>query len=116
MVQALDMVSGKPRWTVKQRAPYTMGVLATAGGVLFTGSVDRMFTVHDQATGKVLWAQQMPGMPNASAISYEVGGKQYVAMITGYGNPVSLGISVLTPEIQIPSVVSSGVYVFALPD
>ncbi|HEY1125391.1 MAG TPA: PQQ-binding-like beta-propeller repeat protein [Sphingobium sp.] len=116
MVQALDLVTGKPRWTVKQRAPYTMGVLATAGGVLFTGSVDRMVTAHDQATGKVLWQQQMPGMPNASAISYEIGGKQYIAMITGYGNPVSLGISVLTPEIQVPPVVSSGVYVFALPD
>ncbi len=37
-------------------------------------------------------------------------------MITGYGNPVSLGISVLTPEIQMASVVSSGIYVFALPD
>lgn len=116
MVQALDLVSGKPRWTVKQRAPYSMGVLATAGGVLFTGSVDRMVTAHDQATGKVLWKQQMPGMPNASAISYEVGGKQYIAMITGYGNPVSLGISVLTPEIQMASVVSSGIYVFALSD
>lgn len=116
MVQALDLVSGKPRWTVKQRAPYTMGVLATAGGVLFTGSVDRMVTAHDQATGKILWQQQMPGMPNASAISYEIGGKQYVAMVTGYGNPVSLGISVLTPEIQVPPVVSSGIYVFALPD
>ncbi len=37
-------------------------------------------------------------------------------MITGYGNALSLGLSNLTPEIQMPPVVSSGVYVFALPD
>ena len=56
------------------------------------------------------------GIPNASAISYEVGGKQYVAMITGYGNPLSLGLGDFTPEIQLPPVVSSAVTVFALQD
>jgi alcohol dehydrogenase (cytochrome c) len=116
MIKAIDMAAGKVRWTQHQRAPYTMGMLATAGGLLFTGSIDRMFTAHDQATGKVLWAQQMTGVPNASAITYAVKGKQYVAMITGYGNALSLGIGALTPEIQLPAVPSSGVYVFALPD
>lgn len=116
MVQAIDMKTGKIRWVQKQRAPYTMGMLATAGGVLFTGSVDRMVTAQDQATGKLLWSEQLAGIPNASPITYSVGGKQYVAMITGYGNPLSIGISQMTPEIQIPAVPSSGVYVFALPD
>ena len=116
IIRALDMQAGKIRWTARQRAPYSMGMLATAGGLLFSGSVDRQFTAYSQATGKVLWAQQMPGIPNASAITYAVGGKQYIAVITGYGNPLSYGISSLTPEIQLPAVVSSGVYVFALPD
>jgi alcohol dehydrogenase (cytochrome c) len=116
MIESLDMATGKIRWKVKQRAPYTMGMLATAGGVLFTGSVDRQFTAHDAVTGKVLWSQPMTGIPNASAISYSVGGKQYIAMITGYGNPLSLGLGGLTPEIQLPAVPSAGVYVFALPD
>ncbi|MBO9576632.1 MAG: PQQ-binding-like beta-propeller repeat protein [Sphingobium sp.] len=116
IIRALDMQKGTIKWTARQRTPYTMGMLATAGGLLFSGSVDRQFTAYDQATGKLLWTQQMSGIPNASAITYSVGGKQYVAMITGYGNPVSLGISVLTPEVQMPSVVSSEVYVFALPD
>ena len=93
-----------------------MGMLATAGGVLFTGSVDREVTAHDQATGKVLWREALAGIPNASPITYSVGGKQYVAMITGYGNPLSIGLSDLTPEIQLPAIPSSGVYVFALPD
>ena len=116
MIRSLDMSAGKIRWTHKQRAPYTMGMLATAGGLLFSGSVDRQFTAYDQATGKVLWKQMMAGIPNASAITYSVAGKQYVAMITGYGNALSLGLSNMTPEIQMPPVASSGVHVFALPD
>jgi alcohol dehydrogenase (cytochrome c) len=116
MIRALDMATGTIRWTAKQRTPYSMGMLATAGGLLFSGSVDRQITAYDQNSGKTLWSQQLSGIPNASAITYAVNGKQYVAMITGYGNPLSLGIGVLTPELQMPPVTSSGVYVFALPD
>jgi alcohol dehydrogenase (cytochrome c) len=116
LLQALDMQAGKIRWTQRQRAPYTMGVLATAGGLLFTGSVDRQFIAYDQASGKTLWRQVMTGVPNASAISYSVDGKQYIAMVTGHGNPLSFGLGKLTPEIDLPSVNSSAVYVFALPD
>ncbi len=116
MIQALDMVTGKTLWKTKQRAPWTMGILATAGGLLFSGSIDRQFTAYDQKTGKLLWKTMTAGIPNASAITYSVKGKQYVAMITGYGNPLSLGLGDFTPEIQLPPVVSSAVTVFALPD
>jgi alcohol dehydrogenase (cytochrome c) len=51
-----------------------------------------------------------------SAITYSVDGKQYVAMVTGAGNPLSFGIPDVIPETQAPSVNSSSVYVFALPD
>jgi len=116
LLQALDMQAGNIRWSQHQRAPYTMGVLATAGGLLFTGSVDRRFTAHDQATGKLLWEQVMTGVPNASAISYAVNGKQYIAMVTGHGNPLSSGLGKLTPEIELPPVNTAAVTVFALPD
>jgi alcohol dehydrogenase (cytochrome c) len=116
MLAAIDMQTGKVRWRQHQRAQYNMGVLATAGDLLFTGSVDRRFTAYDQATGKQLWQQVMTGIPNASAISYSVDGKQYIAMVTGHGNPTSLGLGDLTPEIDIPPVNSAAVYVFALPD
>ena len=55
-------------------------------------------------------------MPNASAMSYSVDGKQYIAMATGAGDPLSFGIPDVIPETQLPSVNSSSVYVFALPD
>ena len=87
-----------------------------AGGLAFTGWMDRQFVAYDQATGKELWRTGVTGVPNASAITYAIDGRQYVAMVTGAGNPLSFGIPDLIPETQLPSVNSSSVYVFALPE
>ncbi|OYX09332.1 MAG: hypothetical protein B7Z08_05670 [Sphingomonadales bacterium 32-68-7] len=116
VLQAIDMRSGRILWETRNRQTPDMGVLTTAGGVLFTGWMDRQFVAYDQSTGKELWRTGVTGIPNASAITYAVDGKQYVAIVTGAGNPLSLGIPDVIPETQLPSVNSSAVYVFALPD
>jgi alcohol dehydrogenase (cytochrome c) len=116
VLQASDMRTGKHLWETRRRQTPDMGVLTTAGGLLFTGWMDRQFVAYDQATGKELWSTGVTGVPNASAITYTVEGKQYVAMVTGVGNPLSFGIPDVIPETQLPSVNSSSVYVFALPD
>jgi alcohol dehydrogenase (cytochrome c) len=116
VLQAIDMRTGKRLWETRRRQTPDMGVLTTAGGLLFTGWMDRQFVAYDQATGKELWSTGVTGVPNASAITYTVDGKQYVAMVTGVGNPLSFGIPDVIPETQLPSVNSSSVYVFALPD
>jgi alcohol dehydrogenase (cytochrome c) len=115
VLQAIDFQTGKKLWEVRRRQTPDMGILTTAGGLLFTGWMDRQFVAYDQKTGKQLWSTGVTGVPNASAISYSVDGKQYIAMITGVGNPLSLGVPDVIPETQLPSVVSSAVYVFALP-
>jgi alcohol dehydrogenase (cytochrome c) len=116
VLQAIDMRTGKRLWETRRRQTPDMGVLTTASGLLFTGWMDRQFVAYDQATGKELWSTGVTGVPNASAITYTVDGKQYVAMVTGVGNPLSFGIPDVIPETQLPSVNSSSVYVFALPD
>jgi alcohol dehydrogenase (cytochrome c) len=116
VLQAIDMQTGKVKWEVRRRQTPDMGVLTTGGGLLFTGWMDRQFVAYDQASGRELWSSGVSGVPNASAITYAVDGKQYVAMVTGYGNPLSLGISDVIPETQLPPVNSSTLYVFALPD
>ncbi len=116
VLQAIDMESGKIRWQVRQRAPYVMGVLTTAGGLVFTGSVDRQFIAYDQETGRELWREGVSSVPNAAPISYSAGGKQYIAMVVGQGNPMSGGLFGMTPEIAAPTVNSAAIYVFALPD
>lgn len=116
VIKALDMASGITRWQVRRRPTFDVGVLATRGGLLFTGAKDRQILAFDQANGNELWRSGVSGMPNGSPITYAVDGKQYVAIVTGQGNPSSRGIPELTPEIQPPSVNSSTIYVFALSD
>ena len=116
VLQALDMQTGKIAWDLRQRAPFDTSILATAGGVLFAGSVDRKIRAWDQANGQELWSAGLPGIPNGGPISFAVDGRQYVAFLTGYGNPLSSGIISLTPDLPMPLVNSSAIYVFALPD
>ena len=116
LIQALDLESGEVVWETRRRQTPDMGILTTAGGVLFTGWMDRQFAAYDQANGRELWSTGVTGVPNASPITYAVDGKQYVAIVTGHGNPLSTGIADVIPETQLPPVASSAVYVFALPD
>jgi alcohol dehydrogenase (cytochrome c) len=116
ILQAIDFESGEILWETRNRQTPDMGVLTTAGGLLITGWMDRQFVAYDQKTGAELWRTGVTGVPNASAITYAVGGRQYVAMVTGAGNPLSTGISDVIPETQLPAVNSSSVYVFALPE
>lgn len=116
VLQAIDFKTGERLWEVRRRQTPDMGILTTAGGLLFTGWMDRQFVAYDQRTGRQLWSSGVTGVPNASAITYSVDGKQYVAMVTGAGNPLSAGIPDVIPETQAPAVNSSSVYVFALPD
>ncbi len=115
ILQGLDITTGEVVWEHRRRAPYNAGILATAGGLLFTGAMDREFLAYDEATGEQVWRSGLAGVPNAAPITYEVGGRQYVAVVTGMGNPLAFGLPNFTPELPVPEVNSSSVYVFALP-
>ena len=115
-VEAIDLRRQKSLWSTRQRAPQTTGVLATAGGLVFAGAVDRWFSAMDEVTGKVLWKVRLSDVPSSSPISYAVDGKQYVAMVVGYGGPQSSTFPKLTPEITLPVSRSSAIWVFSLPD
>jgi alcohol dehydrogenase (cytochrome c) len=114
-IQAIDLTTQKTLWTERQRAPQTSGVLATAGGLVFAGALDRWFTAYDDANGKALWRARLSDVPSAAPISYAVGGKQYIAMVVGFGSAQSLTFPMLTPEIDLPVARSSTIWVFALP-
>ena len=115
-IAAVSLETKKPVWTERQRAPQTTGVLDTAGGVLFAGALDRWLTAYDDATGKTLWREQLTDVPSSAPITYAVNGKQYVAMVVGFGSPQSITFAMLTPEIDLPVTRSSAIFVFALPD
>lgn len=116
ILQGIDMQEGRVLWETRRRAPYDVGVLATGGGLLFTGAMDREFMAYDQDTGEQLWRTGLTGVPNGSPITYSVNGRQYVAVVTGMGNPLAFGLPNFTPELPVPPVNSSSIYVFALPE
>jgi alcohol dehydrogenase (cytochrome c) len=101
-VMAIDLSTRKVVWTERQRAPVTTGVLATAGGLVFEGSLDRVFRARDDSSGKVLWQARLNDVPNSAPISYAVGGRQYVAIVVGNGGPQPEAWTPLVSEIQNP--------------
>ena len=68
---------------MKTPQPMIGGVLATAGGLVFTGEANGGFKAYDAATGKVLWKFQAGAGVNAPPSSYTVGGKQYIVVGAG---------------------------------
>jgi PQQ-dependent dehydrogenase (methanol/ethanol family) len=114
-VEALDLKTRKVAWIDRQRAPQTTCMLATAGGVVFAGSLDRFVDAYDAATGKVLWRARLDDVPSACPISYSVHGRQYVAFVVSQGGSEAATFSVLVPEIQNPPERGATLWVFALP-
>jgi alcohol dehydrogenase (cytochrome c) len=115
-IQAIDLETRRTLWTARQRAPQTTGTLATAGGLVFAGALDRWFSAYDADTGEVLWRARLGDVPSAAPISFGVDGKQYIALVVGYGTAQARTFPMLTPEIDLPITRSSAVWVFALPE
>ncbi len=82
-VTAVDYNTGKIRWKVKTPQPMIGGVLATAGGLVFTGEGNGQFKAYDAETGSVLWTFQAGAGVNAPPSSYTVDGKQYIVVAAG---------------------------------
>jgi alcohol dehydrogenase (cytochrome c) len=115
-VMAVNLATRKVVWTQRQHAPVTTGVLATAGGLVFEGSMDRWFRARDDQTGKVLWQVRLNDVPNSAPISYSVNGKQYVAITVGNGGAHPATWAQLVPDIQNPpDRGAAAVWVFELP-
>lgn len=111
---ALNLQTGRIVWTHRQRTPFASSALATAGGLLFVGDVDRYFSAFDQSNGALLWRNRLPAAAESSPISYAVDGRQYVAVVAGSGSPMGAASRAYTPEVVAPSAGTS-VVVFELP-
>jgi len=82
-ISAVDYNTGKIRWKVKTQQPMIGGIMATAGGVVYTGEGNGSFKGYDSATGNILWKFQAGAGVNAPPVSYTVDGKQYIAVAAG---------------------------------
>ena len=114
-IQAINLETHQSVWIERQRAPQTTGTLATAGGVVFAGALDRVFAAYDDTTGKELWRARLGDVPSNAPISYLANGKQYVAVIVGNGGAQAITFPALVPEIRNPPDRGAGLFVFELP-
>jgi alcohol dehydrogenase (cytochrome c) len=113
-LEAINLDTGKVLWTLRQRAPMASAALATAGGLLFNGAIDRRFRAYDEMTGKVLWETRLNASPSSYPVTYTVRGEQYVALVSGGGGAFDGAGRTFTPEIDNPSG-GTTVVVFKLP-
>jgi len=86
-LQAWNLDTGQKVWSHPfANSPLWGPVLATAGGVLFMGGTnDRYFRAFDGATGKVLWEFRTGSGVNGVPVSFQLDGKQYIAVQSGWG-------------------------------
>jgi alcohol dehydrogenase (cytochrome c) len=88
---------------VKNRIPATYpnysAALTTAGGLVFTGLGDGTFIAYDDASFEPLWKINVGIGFNAPPMTFEAGGKQYIAIASGLSQ-ISKGRLVLTPELR----------------
>jgi quinohemoprotein ethanol dehydrogenase len=87
---AWDPVAKQARWRVSLETLWNGGAVSTAGNVVFQGAADGWFSAYDARTGARLWRQNVGMGIIASPMTYSVGGKQYVAVLAGYGGSAAV--------------------------
>ncbi|HKY93603.1 MAG TPA: PQQ-dependent dehydrogenase, methanol/ethanol family [Nevskiaceae bacterium] len=89
---AWDPVKQAKVWEVPQKGGWNAGTLVTAGGLVFQGKVDGHFLAYRADTGEAVWDVDLGLGISAPPVTYEVGGKQYVSLLVGFGGAaMSLG-------------------------
>jgi quinohemoprotein ethanol dehydrogenase len=108
---AWDPVTQKAAWKVEHAGPWNGGVLSTAGNLVFQGAADGNFESYDARTGELLWSFAAQTGVMAGPISYSLGGRQYVAVVAGYGGAIPLALASFDGPQRRPN---GRVLVFAL--
>ena len=113
-VQAIDLDTGKQAWRFGSKTPWNDGMLATAGGLVFSGSAEGYLYAFDAKTGAVKWkspkmSSGIIGVPS----TWKVGNKQYVGVWAGWGGATPIwGGPAATATACVP--LGGKLYVFAL--
>jgi alcohol dehydrogenase (cytochrome c) len=94
-----DPFTGEIKNRVRVPYPNYSAALTTAGGLVFTGLGDGTFVAYDDTSLEQLWKINVGSGFNAPPMTFEVGGRQYVAILSGLSQ-ISKGRLILTPELR----------------
>ena len=90
---AWDASKGKIVWSDPEQFSVWSGALATAGGVVFYGTLEGYLKAVDAKTGKLLYKFKTPSGIIGNVMTYEHNGKQYVAVLSGVGGWAGIGLA-----------------------
>ena len=106
---AINPLTGEKKWEIPLTDfPSSSGMLATGGGLVFTGKPTGEFIALDQETGRTLWQFKTGSSVNSTAITYTHKGRQYVTIASGLGG----GLANRYAADKIPT--GGSVWTFAL--
>jgi lanthanide-dependent methanol dehydrogenase len=128
---AWDPVQRRPAWAVKENFPIWSGTVATAGDVVFYGTMDGWFKAVSAQTGDPLWRFKVDSGIIGQPVSYRgPDGHQYIAVLSGVGGwsgaivsgPVdprdgTAALGMINAMSDLPKYTTAGgtLYVFSLP-
>jgi len=108
--EAIDPLTGEKKWEVPLAdLPSSAGMLATGGGLVFTGKMTGEFLALDKDTGKILWQFQTGSSVNSTAVTYTHKGRQYVTVASGLGGTLATRYA----SRKVPT--GGSVWTFAIP-
>ena len=90
---AWDAKTGNIAWSNKEQFSVWSGALATSGGVVFYGTLEGYLKAVDAKTGKELYKFKTPSGIIGNVMTYEHGGKQFVAVLSGVGGWAGIGLA-----------------------
>jgi alcohol dehydrogenase (cytochrome c) len=128
---AWDILAGKEVWTINEKYPVWSGTIATAGGLVFYGTMEGWFKAVDARSGKLLWQfKTSSGIVGQPTTYRGPDGRQYVAVLSGVGGwagaivagdldprdtTAALGFVNVVPDLKNDTTAGGTLYVFALP-
>ncbi|GEO87294.1 MULTISPECIES: lanthanide-dependent methanol dehydrogenase XoxF5 [Alphaproteobacteria] len=90
---AWDGKEGKIKWSLPEKFSVWSGALATAGNVVFYGTLEGYLKAVDAETGKELYRFKTPSGIIGNVMTYSHGGKQFVAVLSGVGGWAGIGLA-----------------------
>ena len=113
----MDSNTGEILWRRRSRWQYGTAVLATGGGLVFVGDLDRHMYAFDARDGIELWRTRTPTATDGFPITYAVDGRQYLAVPSGPGWSLAWNNArqVFPDTMSRPPGAGSVIQVFALP-
>ncbi len=90
---AWDAATGKIVWSIPETFSVWSGALATAGGIVFYGTLEGYLKAVDQKDGKELFRFKTPSGIIGNVFTYAHKGKQYVGVYSGVGGWAGIGLA-----------------------